>query len=284
MIHPKISRSVNYTVTMSTTIAMQDIDAFSNKDTATVRQRNISRTDSTQENDTWLTSPHDMNSSSLPLDSKSFTPTSVYWITPHGMLTKEITILDLTADMPLPYTGLTDGYKAAIKTTLKDHSFTPILTCHRKTWIGLKYTITDAQSSTIAHWAHPWFSAGEAVLTFPSSSPHSSHPISLKNKTWGLRTESFTLNSQLYFWEMDSKWHSSNMTLYKVFGIGEQQRKVEVAKYSEKWWGSCTTGGALVVDTREGEGIDGVIACLTLVVVLKKKRQRAAERYGSGAY
>jgi hypothetical protein len=74
------------------------------------------------------------------------------------------------------------------------------------------------------------------------------------------------------------------MTLYKVFGIGEQQRKVEVAKYSEKWWGSCTTGGALVVDTREGEGIDGVVACLTLVVVLKKKRQRAAERYGSGAY
>lgn len=269
---------------MSTAIAMQETGAFSGKDNTTVRQRNISRTDSSQEDVAWLTSPHDVDSSNLPLDTNTFTPTSVFWITPHGMLTKEITILDLTKDMTVPYAGLTDAYKAAVKTTLKDHSFTPILNCHRQNWIGLKYHITDSHSNTIAYWNHGWLSASEAILSFPTNSPHSSHPISLKNKTWGLRTESFTLNSQLFFWEMDSKWHSYNMTLYKVFGTGDSQKKVEVAKYSQKWWGSCSTGGALVVDTKDGQGIDGVVACLTLVIVLKKKRQRAAERYGNGAY
>ena len=197
------------------------------------------------------------------------------------MLTKSIAILDLTADMSLPYSGLTDAYKAAIKTTLKDHTFTPAITCHRQSWIGLKYDIRDDQTKTIAHWSHPWISAGEAVLTFPAGSTHCSHPIGLKNKTWGLRTESFTINSQPFLWEMDSVWHSHNMTLYRVLGSDEYQKRVEVGKYSQKWWGSCATGGAFVVD---GRVIDGTVACLTLVVVLKKRRQRVAERYGSGAY
>ncbi|KAF2621790.1 hypothetical protein BU25DRAFT_230894 [Macroventuria anomochaeta] len=266
---------------MSATIALQDVDTSLNKETSTVRQRNICKIDSSQEDDPWLNEPHDNDTSNIPLDSTSFAPTSVYWITPHGMLTKSITILDLTADMHVPYTGLTDTYKAAIKTTLKDHSFTPVITCHRQNWIGLKYDIRDDQNKIIAHWSHPWLSAGEAILTFPDESTHSSHPISLVNKTWGLRTESFTFNSQLFIWKMDSVWHSYNMTLYKVLGSGEHEKKVEVGKYSQKWWGSCATGGAFVLDGRE---IDGVVACLTLVIVLKKKRQRTAERYGNGAY
>lgn len=262
---------------MSTAIALQDVDTDMTKGAATIRQR---RTDSSQD-DAWLDIPHDLSSSTIPLDSTVFKPTSIYWVTPHGMLTKAITILDLTHDMSVPYTGLTDTYKAALKTTLKDHSFTPIITCQRQNWIGLKYAIQDDQNKPLAHWSHPWHSAGEAVLTFPTDSAHASHPISLKNKTWGLRTESFTVDSQLFFWEMDSAWHSHDMTLYKVIGTGEHQKKLEVGKYSQKWWGSWSTGGAFVVD----EGVvDGVVAALTLLVVLKKKRQRVAERYGNGAY
>ncbi|KAF3046891.1 hypothetical protein E8E12_005784 [Didymella heteroderae] len=260
---------------MSTAVALQNVDLSLTETTTTARQRNVSRTNPSQE-DPWLNQPHDYDTSTLPLDSNNFTPTSIYWITPHGMLTKAITVLDLTSDMPLPYAGLTDKYKSSIKTTLKDHSFTPILTCHRQTWIGLRYTITDSESATIATWLHPWLSAGGATLSFPSSSTHSSHPITLKNKTWGLRTETFTLDSQLFVWEMDSMWHSYNMTLYKVSRLGSKERKIVVAKYSQKWWGSCKTGGALCVDAGT---IDGVVACLTLLVVLKKKRQRAVESY-----
>lgn len=183
--------------------------------------------------------------------------------------------------MPLPSAGLTKTYKASIERTLKDHSFTPLLTCHRESWFGRKYSITDSRSTTIAHWSHAWYSAGEAVLSFPAASTLSTHPISLRPKTWGLRTETFTLDSQLFRWEMDSKWHSYSMTLYKVTGRGEAERKTVVAKYSQKWWGSCRTGGALVVDT---DAITGILACLTTLVVLKKKRQRAAERYVDSAY
>lgn len=262
---------------MSSAIALQNVETAKSEGTTTVRQR---RTDSSQ-NDAWLDSPHDNHSSTLVLECATFKPTSIYWVTPHGMLTKTITILDLTHDMSLPYIGLNDDYKAAIKKTLKDHSFTPIITCHRQSWIGLKYSIQDEQSKSLAHWSHPWHSAGEAVLTFPTDSPHASHPVSLKNKTWGLRTESFTIDSQLFFWEMDSVWHSHDMTLYKVVGSGEHQKKVEVGKYSQKWWGSWATGGAFVVDENV---IGGVVAALTLLVVLKKKRQRVAERYGNSAH
>jgi len=70
------------------------------------------------------------------------------------------------------------------------------------------------------------------------------------------------------------------MTLYKVLSKGDGNGKVKeerkiVGKYAQKWWGSFVTGGILVVDE---ESIDGAVAGLTLCVVLKKKRQRGAER------
>jgi len=174
---------------------------------------------------------------------------------------------------------MTDAYKAEVKKVLKDHSFTPAIKCHRNHWAGLKYKVTNDKGEHLADWSHPWTSVREATLTFPDNSPHAAHIISLKNKKWGLRTESFTLNSQPYLWEMDSLWHSHNMTLYRVTGTGDSQKKVEVAKYAQKWWGSFVTGGTLVVDEND---LDGVVACLTLLVVLKKKRQRAAERGNNG--
>ncbi|KAF2023750.1 hypothetical protein EK21DRAFT_94668 [Setomelanomma holmii] len=238
---------------MSTAIALQDMDPPSQTDVITIRHRTISKahTDtstSSQDDDPWPKTPHDVESAKIPLELGSFTPTAVYWIARHGLLTKNITVLDLTKDIDVPYTGMTDNYKAKIKKTLKDHCFTPSINC-------------------------------QPVLTFPNDSPHATHPISLRNKRWGLRTESFTVNSVPYFWEMDSLWRATNMTLYRVTGSGNKQRKIEVGKYAQKWWGGFVTGGTFVVDERE---LDGVVACLTLIVVLKKKRQRAAERHNGG--
>lgn len=268
---------------MSAAIALQDVGEPHNKDVGTMRHRTISKSytqSSVSEGDPWLNAPHDIESSKLPVDTRSFSPTAVYWISPHGMLTKKITILDLSKDISVPQGGrITPEYKEEVRKTLKDHSFTPKITCHRSTWLGLKYTITDDQDNTIAHWTHHWSSVGEATLAFPEDSPHSPHNITLRNKRWGLRTEAFVLNSVPYFWEMDSLWHSTNMTLYRVVGSREHQEKVQVGKYAQKWWGGFVTGGTFVVDEKE---LDGVVACLSLVVVLKKKRQRAAERHNGG--
>jgi hypothetical protein len=245
-----------------------------------IRHRNVFKPDTiasglAEEEDPWLETPHDGETSQLPLESRPFSPTAVYWISPHSTLASKITVIDLSKDMDIAYSGMTNEYKAQVAKTLQDHSYSPMITCTRNSWFGMTFDITDDQDNHLAGWSHPWSSLGEAVLTFPQDSPHCSHPISLRNKTWGLRSDAFTVDSQLCFWEPDSYWHSTNMTLYKVTGTGDAERKVEIGKYAQKWWGSIWTGGTFVVDDKE---IDGVVACLTLIVVLRKKRQRAAER------
>jgi len=157
--------------------------------------------------------------------------------------------------------------------------------------MGLRWAVTaqnaEENEVVVANWKHPWSSVGEALLSFPEGSPHSSHEITLKNKVWGLRTETFVLNSVPYEWRMESLLHSHEMALYKIFPsistLGSvnrgNERKTVVARYSQKWWGGFVTGGVVVVDSKE---VDVLVAVLTLAVVLKKKRQRAAERGGGG--
>jgi hypothetical protein len=270
---------------MSRAIALQEMQpSTTGLDTGVLRHRSVSKettghSSTADERDGWLSQPHDDSSPTVPVDSSPFTPTATYWITPHGLLSREIKILDLTKDLDVPFTGFSPAYKEHVKKTLKDHSFTPIFTAHRSNWVGLKYTVTDSQGDLVANWKHPWTSVGEAVLTFPDDSPHSSHSISLRNKRWGLRTESFTVNSVPFIWKMDSLWNSTNSTLYKVLGTGDNEQLIVVGKYGQKWWGSFVTGGTFIFDEKE---IDGLVACLTLAVVLKKKRQRAAEQKNGG--
>lgn len=259
---------------MSTAIALQDLNG--------VRQRTVPKPESTDahtfhQDDTWVDELPD--SSSIPHESPCFQPTSVYWVSPHGLLTKNITVLDLTKDMDVPYTGMTREYKAHVRTTLKDHSYTPIITCKRKNWAGLTYDIVNSRDEHIAHWSHPWTSVRSAHLTFPESSAHCPHNLELNVKSWASRTENFTVNSQPYIWEPDSFWHSNGMTLYKALGSGETEQRVVVGKYAQKCYGGFVTGGTVAVDEKQ---LDGVVALLTLIVVLKKKRQRAAERRNFG--
>ncbi|KAH7380402.1 kinetochore complex Fta4 of Sim4 subunit, or CENP-50-domain-containing protein [Phaeosphaeria sp. MPI-PUGE-AT-0046c] len=259
---------------MSSAIAMRDMGGHSDhKDTGSMRHRATVHADpgtskASLEDDIWLNTPHDEETSKLPLEACAYKSTAVYWITPHSTLTGQLTVLDLTKDMDISYTGMTNEYKAEVKKTMQDHSYTPAITCNRNGWFGLTYDVTDDQSKHIAHWSHPWSSMGEAVLTFPEDSPHATHPIGLQNKTWGLRSEAFTLNSQPYLWEMDSLWHSTNMTLYKVTGSGDAEKKTEIGKYAQKRWGGFVTGGTFVVDDEE---IDGVVACLSLLVQHSRK-------------
>ncbi|ORY13194.1 hypothetical protein BCR34DRAFT_600113 [Clohesyomyces aquaticus] len=274
---------------MSTSIALQDLHPSGSptQQAGTVRRRHTSA-DSDAYSDRFL-SQHDLASPSpeTHIDSQAFNPTHTYWISPHGSLAKEIKILDLTPFITLPYTGLTPAYKDHIKKTLKDHSYSPVYMVQRNNWWSLKYKVTsdtrtvtgDEPSKTIAEWKHPWHSGGEAILSFPLDSQNCTHPISLKNKRFGFSTETFTLESRPFIWKKDTCWNYQDMTLYKVFGSGKQERRVEVAKYAQKWWGGWVTGGTLVVDEKE---VDGLVACLTLMVVLKKRRQRQAERSGGG--
>ncbi|OCL04288.1 hypothetical protein AOQ84DRAFT_442186 [Glonium stellatum] len=222
-----------------------------------------------------LTTLHDDISTSLPLDTTSLRPDRVFWVTPHNYFTKTIKVLDLTPFTQTPYTGMSDAYKNEAKEIVKSRAPEPTYMLTRENWVGRKYSVTDSSGESIADWKHSWTSVGTAMLTFPDDSPHCSHTIELKNKCWGRRTETFVVDSATFVWKPDSFFGSHNMTLYKVLG----KKKVEVGKYSQKWWGAFLTGGTLVLDTRE---LDELIGILSLAVVLKKKRQRAAERSGGG--
>ncbi|KAF2816938.1 uncharacterized protein BDZ99DRAFT_564759 [Mytilinidion resinicola] len=209
-----------------------------------------------------------------PQDSPSFAPTHTFWITPHSLFTRSIPVYDLTSGISTPYTGLSPAYKAAVQKALKDHCPTPCYTLTRQNWLGLRYTITDVASVPVAEWKHPWSSVGEALLTFPADSTHSTHAVALRNKRWGRRTETFVMDSVTYEWASDSLLVSQYMTLYKVLG----SQRAEVGKFAAKRWGGWSTGGTFVVDTNE---VDELVAVLSLAVVLKKKRQRAAKRHGA---
>ncbi|KAF2740255.1 hypothetical protein EJ04DRAFT_425557 [Polyplosphaeria fusca] len=248
---------------MSTAIAMQDMPSHVKAQEAgvirhrsNIKQEDVETPQSAGESSDWLNTPQDEATLALPLESRSFTPTNTYWVTPHGMLSRKIEILDLSQDISMPFTGFSSAYKEHVKKTMKDHSFTPVLTLNRNNWLGLQYTAMDSQDKKIADWKHSFTSIGEPVLTFPEDSQHCSHTITLKNKRWGLRTETFIVNSTPFFWEMDNLFHSQYMTLSKAYGTGENMKKVEVAKYAQKWWGGFVTGGTLVVDEKE---LDGVI-------------------------
>lgn len=248
-------------------------------DSTIARRRSTSaksrRSDASDNSADHETNPQDSLTAALPQDSPTFAPTHTFWVTPHSFFTRNIPVYDLTADISTPYTGISPAYKTAVQKALKDHSPSPCYTFVRQNWKGLKYSITDSTDATVCDWKHPWSSVGEAVLTFPADSIHSTHAVSLKNRRWGLRTETFVVDSVPYEWQSDSLFVSQYITLYKVLG----EQRIEVGKYAAKWWGSWSTGGTFVVDTRE---VDELVAVASLVVVLKKKRQRAAERSGGG--
>ncbi|KAF9739138.1 hypothetical protein PMIN01_01772 [Paraphaeosphaeria minitans] len=110
---------------------------------------------------------------------------------------------------------------------------------------GIKYASNQGKR-ILARVAHsishgfrtlPTSSVGAATLAFASqAAPEGMHALTLKPNKWGLRTEAFVLNSVQYLWEMDSTWHSTHMTLYKMFGEGKTATRETVAKYAEKWW------------------------------------------------
>lgn len=84
--------------------------------------------------------------------------------------------------------------------------------------------------------------------------------------------EHFVMNSTEYVWKIDreGKWYHKNFKLVKHFG----DRRIVVAKF---WEPARWKGGVLVVDETE---IDAMVAVVTCYIMLRKKKQKDAERSG----
>ncbi|EON68786.1 hypothetical protein W97_08044 [Coniosporium apollinis CBS 100218] len=213
----------------------------------------------------------------LPTDEKApLQPNQTFYIVPHTGFTKVIQVLDLTPQIKerIPYNGFTDAYKEAVKELAKNSPPEPTYTITRQNWVASRMIVTSASGAELAAWKAPHWSPGTTTLTFPRNSPHCSHTIEMKPVGFWHRSEHFVKDSVTYTWEMESKLTSSAFTLLKIIG----QKKVEVARYAQSF--GFTTGGTLILDSRE---VDELVVVLTCAAMLKKKRLRDQEYANSGA-
>lgn len=140
---------------------------------------------------------------------------------------------------------------------------------------------TTWKPGDIAHIHYPIFASGATALSFPPTSRHSSHNITLKTKRWYLRSEYFVKDSVMYEWVPESLMHSRRHVLLRTTG----EVKKEVAKLAMVWAWGFGEGGVLAVDESEDKsdgGIDGVVAVLGALTAFRKKRQRDGGRGGGG--
>ncbi|KAH7092149.1 hypothetical protein FB567DRAFT_232402 [Paraphoma chrysanthemicola] len=213
-----------------------------------------------------------------PADDSTFQPNRIFYILRHNLFSKEISIIDITSLLSVPYTGreITDEFRDAARALSEDKTIAAnyIYRFKAKHWYSSESTMTDSTGAHLVDWKHGAFSSSSATLTFPASSAHSSHSIVMKPPKWYKRTNEWVRDSITYAWRCDSKRKANRMTLVKTVGARQQV----VGRYVQRW-GSWITGGVLLVDGREE---DEVIACATTCVMLRRMQQRAAERSRPG--
>jgi hypothetical protein len=219
----------------------------------------------------------DASDSKLPVDDSNFKPTRILYILRHNLFLKEVNIIDVTSEILPLYAGgdVTDAVRDAARALSEDKSKadTPVYHLERKHWYNSTFTFTSSASPNVelANWKHPSISFGKALLAFPAtSSPLSTHPITMAPAKWYLRTNEWVQDSVTYSWKCNSKWKANRMILVKKVG----DKQIVVGRYAQRW-GSWVTGGVLIVDGRE---IREELAVLTTCVMLKRMQQRAAER------
>ncbi|KAH0559682.1 hypothetical protein GP486_003802 [Trichoglossum hirsutum] len=196
-----------------------------------------------------------------------FLPTRTFYILPHCSLTKSIQILNLTPHLTAPYTD--PGFAAHAKQVAKQGGVAPCITVQKANLLGTRYMVLDPTDNNreLATWKAPLTSFGSSHISFPPGSRHSSHAITLSSF---LKT--FTHNSTPYAWQHGHLLHRNRFSLWMELPTGERRL---VARY----WQGCDwrTGGTVVLD---GEQVDELVALITCVAILKRKRQRQSESAG----
>ncbi|KAE9367304.1 hypothetical protein N431DRAFT_513597 [Stipitochalara longipes BDJ] len=135
----------------------------------------------------------------------------------------------------------------------------PMLELSQDTWYSRTLKATDDSGAVVAEVSGPLLALGLWTLTFPTESPHSSHPIELRPAGMLRREDVFVKDSIPYIWDVLDAF--ALCKLYKVM----DSKRVEVARYTAKH--SRDSTGVLVVDGKE---VDLVVAVMTWLAVLKR--------------
>lgn len=195
-------------------------------------------------------------------------PTRVFFILPHSSFTQVIKIIDLTDKISEAYD--TEAFKAKAKGLVKKSPPEPYLTATRTSWHSSRLLVRQPPAyKVIAEWKASTWSTGATHLEFPTDSPHSSHPITMKLLSMWKWNESFVVDSVTYTWEVKN-WAGNRYVLWKDLGFGQGGK--EVGNYLHAYM--FDDGGILALDTNE---VDEVVAAVTALSMMKKRRQRQRE-------
>jgi hypothetical protein len=206
-------------------------------------------------------------------------PKRTFYIIPHGGFTKTIQVLDLTGLTKTPHTSEKDFLAEAKNLVEKSSqpiwlSITRTPHWYSKTFLvckGLPKDEAGAAVIPIANWKGGMFSTSENIISFPELSPYSSHDITIKPfSVWKFR-EQFVKDSVTYEWRPDNALTNNHkFTLFRIIG----KERAEIGRYVQGW--TLKYGGVLVLDDEEVADVVGVVS---MVSVLRKKRQKDAEKH-----
>jgi hypothetical protein len=202
------------------------------------------------------------------------TPNRTFYIVPHSGFTKTINVLEITELIKADYPS--EQFEKQAKDIATNTPPQPWLTITRTPrWYSKNFVVKKQgeKSGEIAQWKAGMFSSSSNTFTFPADSPHSSHPIKIVAENTFRFREQFIKDSVTYLWKPENGILARKFTLFKIIGTQKQI----VGKYWQGW--QLKHGGTLVLNTHE---IDEVVAVMSMVSILRKKRQKDAEHGGGG--
>jgi hypothetical protein len=206
----------------------------------------------------------------------------ILYIEPHLTPGKGITIHDVTGHVTVAYDDFSDTFRQVARDAVQSPAVAaaPLLTIRRGSFWKATLRVCAGASKTeeLVAWKASRHSRGRNRLVFPAGSPHdraAQGTVEMKPERRFLgRAEAFVVGSVLFTWRMESSWNSRRFTLFEAVGGGEE---VEIARFRQV--SLMRAGGVLVVDP---DKIDPVLAATTACVMLRKIRQRQAERSSGG--
>lgn len=196
--------------------------------------------------------------------------TRALYITPHNTWTLNISIYDITNAVQVDASeDFTKQCEEHIKTLDKQ---TPMYTLDRKKrFTDFKVYATKEgaeEKEFVADWDISRAEHKPMRLIFPHGSPYSSHSIQTLRPGVGSHSEQFAVESVPYKWKHEGI-SRKRLTLYKKVG-----NPTAVAKFRGKGEGlkeGLKMGGVILVNEDE---IDSLIAALTVVIMMRRDRQR----------
>lgn len=199
----------------------------------------------------------------------NFRPTHILHITPPPIVPslKSCAAYDLTPHITAPLTD-TKNFKREVHASLKTVLATspPFLACTKPTRFSRTSLVSTAAGTNILEiYASVW----KVYLATVKWVDGNTHPeVAVKQEAIMSRTMSFVYNSRMYKWKWDM------LAPAKLVIEDAKGNEVTVARYVLK--GTWLMGGVLAVD--EGAGVDIALVFATLVICLKKERDRRARR------